>query len=75
MTATGNTRSVINADGTTAAHANTYGGMGAQGPAGMRQFPDGTGSTYFATYNTKLFTIVGASNVTTGGYLQLNLLD
>jgi hypothetical protein len=75
MTATGNTRSVINADGTTAAHANTYGGMGAQGPAGMRQFPDGTGSTYFATYNTKLFTLVGASNVTTGGYLQLNLLD
>ncbi|CAN7702168.1 hypothetical protein LJR130_005727 [Variovorax sp. LjRoot130] len=75
MTATGNTRIVINADGTTAAHANTYGGMGAFGPAGMRQFPDGTGSTYFATYNTKLFTIVGASNVTTGGYLQLNLLD
>jgi hypothetical protein len=75
MTATGNTRSAINPDGTTATAANNFAGMGVMGPAGMRQFPDGTGSTYFATYNTKLFTIVGASNATTGGYLQLNLLD
>lgn len=75
MTATGNTRNAINPDGTTATAANSFSGMGTLGPAGMRQFPDGTGSTYFATYNTKLFTIVGASNVTTGGYLQLNLLD
>ena len=75
MTAAGNTRSVINPDGTTGAIANVFGDMGLMGPAGMRQFPDGTGSAYFATYNTKLFTLVGASNATTGGYVQLNLLD
>lgn len=76
MTATGNTRSVIHADGTTSAAINTYLGMGDQGPAGMRVISDTTtGVVYFATYNTKLFTIVGASNATTGGYLQLNLLD
>ncbi|MBT2323756.1 hypothetical protein J7E62_15520 [Variovorax paradoxus] len=75
MTATG-TRTAINADGTTATSANAYSGMGPLGPAGMRQFPDGLGSTYFATYNTKLLlTLVGASNATTGGYVQLNLLD
>jgi hypothetical protein len=75
LTATGNTRSVIHADGTTSATANTFQPMGAQQPSGMRLITDGGSHTYFATNNTKLFTIVGASNATTGGYLQLNLLD
>lgn len=75
MTSTGNTRSAINPDGTTTTAANAFSNMAATGPAGMRQFPDGAGSIYFATYNTRLFTIVGASNATTGGYVQLNLID
>jgi hypothetical protein len=75
MTSTGSTRSAINPDGTTGAAANTFGSMGTMDPAGMRQFTDGCGASYFAIYTPKLFTSVGASNATTGGYVQLNPID
>jgi hypothetical protein len=74
FTSTGNTRNAVGTDGTATAATNVFGNMAGTGPAGMRQISGG-GSTYFATYNGKLFTIVGASNATTGGYFQLNLLD
>ena len=74
FTSTGNTRNAVGTDGTASSATNVYAGMGGSGPAGMRQISGG-GATYFATYNGKLFTIVGASNATTGGYFQLNLLD
>ncbi len=74
FTATGNTRSAVGTDGTVAAATNVFSNMAGTGPAGMRQISGG-GGTYFATYNGKLFAIVGASNATTGGYFQLSLLD
>lgn len=74
FTPTGNTRNAVGTDGTLAVATNLFSSMAGTGPAGMRQISGG-GGTYFATYNGKLFTIVGASNATTGGYFQLSLLD
>lgn len=74
FTSTGNTRNAVGTDGTASSSTNVFNGMGATAPAGMRQIPAGA-SSYFAAYNGKLFAIVGASNATTGGYFQLNLLD
>lgn len=74
FTSTGNTRNAVGTNGTATTATNVFVSMAATGPSGMRQISGG-GATYFATYNGKLFTIVGASNATTGGYFQLNLLD
>ncbi|HZX82389.1 MAG TPA: hypothetical protein VFF19_02405 [Reyranella sp.] len=74
FTSTGNTRNAVGTDGTAAVATNVFSNMAGTGPAGMRQISGG-GGTYFATYNGKLFAIVGASNATTGGYFQLSLLD
>ena len=74
MTGTGNTRSAINPDGSTATATNVYNGIASR-PLGMRFISDGSGSGYFATYNTKLLTLVGAVNPSTAGYVQLNLID
>lgn len=70
----GNERRAVNPDGTATSSRNVFNSMSATGPAGMRQITDGA-NTYFATYNRRLFTIVGASNATTGGYFELTLLD
>lgn len=74
FTTIGSVRSAVDPNGTATSSTNFFSSMGGTGPAGMRQVSDGT-NTYFATYNRRLFTVVGASNATTGGYFQLNLLD
>lgn len=76
VTDTTSSRTAFLPDGTSSQAFNNLHPMAAIGPLGMRTLTDiATGETYFFTYNTKLYTVVGASNPTTGGYLQLSLLD
>lgn len=77
LTATGNTREVVAADGSTSMSTNTYVGLGLTGPAGLRFVANSAPNAgYFAIYNTKLLVLVGgAAPSTTAGYLQINLLD
>lgn len=77
LSATGNTRNVIAANGSTSTSTNFFGGLGTTGPLGMRDISNAApGAGYFAIYNTKLLVLVGgAAPSTTAGYLQINLLD
>lgn len=68
------TRAVLLPDGTTSNTYNTLSAMAANGPLGMRAIY-GTSATYFTMQGAKIFALVGANNASTGGYLQLSLMD
>lgn len=68
------TRAVLLPDGTTSNTYNTLSAMAANGPLGMRAIY-GTNGTYFTMQGAKIFALVGANNASTGGYLQLSLMD
>jgi hypothetical protein len=77
LSATGNTRNVIAANGSTSTSTNFFGGLGTTGPLGMRDISNAApGAGYFAIYNTKLLVLVGGAAPSANvGYLQINLLD
>ena len=68
------TRAVLLPDGTTRNTYNPLSAMDADGPLGMRALY-GTPETYFTMQGAKIFALVGANNASTGGYLQLSLMD
>lgn len=68
------TRAVLLPNGTTQNTYNELSTMGSDSPQGMRAIY-GSNATYFTMQGAKIFALVGANNASTGGYLQLSLMD
>ena len=74
--ATESFRTATAVDGTASSAHNIFGSLGLMGPQGIRTIVNGApGETYFAMQGAGIFAIIGARNLQTGGYLQLNLMD